>query len=154
PEQGYPLRLLLPGWEGNTNVKWLRRLKLTTEPVYTRDETSKYTDLMADGKARIFTFEVEAKSVITHPSGGQKLEGAGFREIGGLAWSGRGRIEKVEVSTDGGKTWQAAQLNEPRLPKAFTMFRLPWKWDGAEAELMSRCTDETGYVQPTLEELI
>lgn len=154
PEQGYPLRLLLPGWEGNINVKWLHRIHLADQPFYTKDETSKYTDLMADGKARIFTWEMDAKSVITAPCGGQKLEGKGFREISGLAWSGRGRIEKVEVSTDGGKTWAAAQLQEPRYPKAFTRFRMPWSWDGNDAVLSSRAIDETGYVQPSRQALI
>lgn len=154
PEQGYPMRLLLPGFEGNTNVKWLRRIKATAEPTYTRDETSKYTDLLADGKARMFTFELEAKSVITHPSGGQKMGKPGPFEIRGLAWSGRGRIDKVEVSTDGGKSWHAAQLQEPRMPKAFTLFRLPWTWDGGEVTVLSRCTDQTGYVQPTRDELV
>ena len=154
PEQGYPLRLLVPGWEGNISVKWLRRLKAVAEPVMARDETSKYTDLLEDGTARQFTFEMEAKSVITFPSGGQALSGPGFYELRGLAWSGRGRIEKVEVSADGGATWQEAEVQEPRLPKAFTRFRLPWRWEGGEVALVSRATDETGYVQPTVEELI
>src|SRR6266849_4690850 len=154
PEQGYPLRLLVPGWEGNMNVKWLRRIKVVDQPYMTKDETSKYTDLMADGTARQFTFEMDAKSVITYPSGGQKLAGAGLYEIMGLAWSGRGRIERVEVSTDGGKTWQNARIDEPRFRMAFTRFRLPWKWDGQEASLQSRCTDETGYVQPSREALV
>jgi sulfane dehydrogenase subunit SoxC len=154
PEQGYPLRLVIPGWEGNTNVKWLRRIKVVDQPYMTKDETSKYTDLLADGTARQFSFEMDAKSVITRPSGGQKLAGPGFCEITGLAWSGRGRIERVEVSTDGGKTWQNARIDEPRLRMAFSRFRLPWKWDGQEASLQSRCTDETGYVQPTREVLI
>ena len=154
PQQGYPLRLLLPGWEGNMNVKWLRRIKVVDQPYMTKDETSKYTDLMADGMARQFTFEMDAKSLITFPSGGQKLAGPGFYEVTGLAWSGRGRIDLVEVSTDGGKTWQNAGLDEPRLRMAFTRFRIPWKWDGQEASLQSRCTDETGYVQPTREALI
>ncbi|HKX00771.1 MAG TPA: sulfite dehydrogenase [Bryobacteraceae bacterium] len=154
PEQGYPLRLLLPGWEGNSNVKWLRRLKLVDQPQMTRDETAKYTDPMPDGTARQFTFVMEAKSVVTFPSGGQKLAGPGFYEITGLAWSGRGRIDRVEVSTDGGSTWTDAQLQEPRLKIALTRFRLPWRWDGREAVVQSRATDETGYVQPTREELI
>ena len=154
PEQGYPLRLLVPGWEGNINVKWLRRIKAVEEPVMARDETSKYTDLLPDGTARQFTFEMEAKSVITFPSGGQSLAGPGFYEVRGLGWSGRGRIEKVEVSADGGQTWQQAEVQEPRLPKAFTRFRLPWKWEGGEAALISRATDDTGYVQPTVQELI
>ena len=154
PEQGYPLRLVVPGWEGNINVKWLHRLKLTPEPYMTKDETSKYTDLLPDGKARLFTFEMDAKSVITFPSGGQKLRAPGFYEITGLAWSGRGRIEKVEVSVDGGQSWRPAALEEPRLRMAFTRFRYPWRWEGGEAVLQSRCTDETGYTQPGLEELI
>jgi sulfane dehydrogenase subunit SoxC len=148
PEQGYPLRLLLPGWEGNACIKWLRRLKLGTEPYMTREETSHYTDLMPDGKARQFTMVMEAKSVITSPSGGQRVA-SGFVEIRGLAWSGRGRIAKVEVSTDGGRTWQAAVLEGPVLPKCYTRFRLAWRWRGHGAVLQSRCTDETGYVQPS-----
>ena len=154
PEQGYPLRLLLPGFEGNMNVKWLRRLKLGTEPFETREETSKYTDLMPDGTARQFTFVMEAKSVITRPSGGQALRGPGICEISGVAWSGRGRITKVEVSVDGGARWQAAMLDTPVLTKCLTRFRLPWHWDGAPATLMSRATDETGYVQPSRADLV
>jgi sulfane dehydrogenase subunit SoxC len=119
-----------------------------------RDETSHYTDLMPDGTARMFTFAMEAKSLITFPSGGQRLSGPGFYEISGLAWSGRGRIERVEVSTDGGGSWRDAALQEPRLPIAFTRFRMPWNWDGKETSLVSRCTDETGYIQPSREELI
>ncbi len=154
PAQGYPMRLLLPGWEGNTNVKWLHSLKLTDQAYMARDETAKYSDLMPDGKARIFTYRMEAKSVITFPSGGQKLPGAGLYELTGLAWSGSGRIERVEVTTDGGKTWVDAKLHEPRLPTAFTRFRLPWRFDGREAVIASRATDETGYVQPSREALI
>ncbi len=154
PEQGYPLRLILPGWEGNTNVKWLRRIKVTEEPQYTKDETSKYTELMEDGTAWIFTFEMDAKSVITTPSGGHALQGPGFHQITGLAWSGRGKIVSVDVSTDGGSTWTEAELQEPVLPKAFTRFRTDWRWDGAECVLMSRCRDETGYRQPTRDALI
>ena len=112
--QGYPLRLLLPGWEGNTNVKWLHSLKLTDQPYMARDETSKYSDLMPDGKARIFTYRMEAKSVITFPSGGQTLPGNGLYGLTGLAWSGSGRIDRVEITTDGGKSWVDAQLQEPR----------------------------------------
>jgi len=153
PEQGYPLRLLIPGWEGNINVKWLRRLKLGTAPFMTRWETSKYTDLMPDGIARQFTLVMEAKSVITSPSGGQQIR-AGFAEIRGLAWSGRGRVRSVEVSTDNRRTWQPAQLQEPVLPKCHTRFRLPWRWQGQEAILQSRCIDETGYMQPTRQELV
>jgi sulfane dehydrogenase subunit SoxC len=155
PEQGYPLRLLLPGFEGNMNVKWLRRIKVGDQPWYTREETSKYTDLMPDGKARQFTFVMEAKSVITRPSGGQRLTGGpGFYEISGLAWSGHGRITKVEVSTDGGASWRAAELQEPVLSRALTRFRAPWQWDGGPAMLQSRATDETGYLQPRHAELV
>jgi sulfane dehydrogenase subunit SoxC len=154
PEQGYPLRLFLPGYEGNMNVKWLRRLKFGTEPFETREETSKYSDLMPDGTARQFTFVMEAKSVITAPSGGQRLSGRGFREITGIAWSGRGLISRVEVSVDGGAHWQDAPLQAPVLSKCVTRFRLPWRWDGAPAVLMSRAIDETGYVQPTRAALV
>jgi sulfane dehydrogenase subunit SoxC len=154
PQQGYPLRLLLPGFEGNMNVKWLRRLHVTSEPAYSREETSKYTDLMADGIAREFTFYMEAKSIITRPSGGQRLADRGYHEITGVAWSGHGKISKVEVSVDGGKSWQQAKLQEPVLTRALTRFRLPWQWDGQLAVIQSRATDETGYVQPTLAELI
>ena len=154
PEQGYPLRLVLPGWEGNTMIKWLRRLEISDKPFMTREETSKYTDLMKDGTARQFTFTMEAKSVITFPSGEMKLPGPGFYEITGLAWTGRGKVERVEVSTDGGKTWRLAFLQDPIQSLSTTRFRFPWMWDGGPAVLQSRCTDETGYVQPTLKQLV
>jgi sulfane dehydrogenase subunit SoxC len=154
PEQGYPLRLLVPGCEGNLSIKWLRRLKLGVRPWHTRDETSKYTDLMPDGTVRQFSFVMEAKSVITRPSGGHVLKARGFHEISGLAWSGRGRISTVDVSTDGGRSWQRARLDQPILPKALTRFRFPWQWQGGPALLQSRAIDETGYVQPTREQLI
>ena len=154
PAQGYPLRLIIPGWEGNAHVKWLRSLKLTDQAYMARDETAKYTDLMPDGKARIFTYQMEAKSVITFPSGGQKLPGPGLYELTGLAWSGRGKIERVDITTDGGGSWVQAQLQEPRLPLAFTRFRLPWRFDGREAAIASRAVDESGYVQPTRDALI
>ena len=154
PSQGFPLRLILPGWEGNINVKWLRRIKVGNAPWMTREETSKYTDLMSDGTARQFTFVMEAKSVITHPSGGQQLSGPGFWEISGFAWSGRGRIARVDVSTDGGQTWGSANLQEPVLPISLTRFRFPWTWDGGPASLQSRAIDETGYVQPMREQLV
>jgi sulfane dehydrogenase subunit SoxC len=154
PEQGYPLRLLVPGWEGATHVKWLQRIVVADQPYQSRDETSKYTDLMPDGKARQFTFPMEAKSVITYPSGGQTLPGPGLYELTGLAWSGRGRVERVEVTTDGGRSWQDARLQEPRTRLAFVRFRLPWRWEGQAATIASRCTDETGYVQPSREALI
>ena len=154
PEQGYPLRLLLPGWEGNANVKWLRRLKAIDQPAMTREETSKYTDLMPDGSAREFTFVMEPKSLITRPSGGDTLPGPGFYELTGIAWSGRGAIAKVEVTADGGTTWHDAELQSPVLPRAHTRFCFSWRWDGREALIASRCTDETGYTQPVLQELI
>ena len=154
PEQGYPLRLLLPGWEGNSNVKWLHRLEVLDRPAMTRWETSKYTDLMPDGTARQFTFDMDAKSLITRPSGGETLGGPGVYEVTGLAWSGRGTIARVEVSADGGATWQDATLQSPVLPRAHTRFTWSWRWDGREAVLQSRCTDDTGYVQPTLAELV
>ncbi len=154
PEQGYPLRLLAPGCEGSVSVKWLRRIEVAHMPSMARDETSKYTDLLPDGKARQFTLVMDAKSVITRPSGEQKLNGPGFHEFRGLAWSGRGAISRVEVSTDGGRTWSDAEIDGPRYAKAFTRFRSPWRWDGARHVLMSRATDDTGYVQPTLAALL
>src|SRR5258708_3635375 len=154
PAQGYPLRLIIPGWEGNANVKWLHGLKLTDQAYMARDETAKYTDLMPDGKARIFTYQMEAKSIITFPSGGQTLSGPNLYELTGLAWSGRGRIERVDITADGGRSWVKAQLQEPRLPIAFTRFRLPWRFDGRETVIASRAVDESGYVQPTREALI
>jgi sulfane dehydrogenase subunit SoxC len=155
PEQGYPARLMLPGWEGNINVKWLRRLKFGDQPFETREETSKYTDPMPDGSARQFTFVMEAKSTITWPTARIGVMPAqGPWEIRGIAWSGRGRITRVEVSTDGGQTWADARLVDPVLPIAHTRFLLPWTWDGSEAILTSRATDETGYVQPSRQDLV
>jgi sulfane dehydrogenase subunit SoxC len=154
PEQGYPLRLFVPGYEGNVSVKWLRRLKLGDAPFETRDETARYTDLMPDGRARQFTFLMDTKSVITAPSGGQSLPEPGPWEISGLAWSGRGRIARVDVSVDGGALWRRAELQRPVLSKCLTRFRLPWRWDGAPARLMSRAVDETGAEQPGREALI
>jgi sulfane dehydrogenase subunit SoxC len=154
PAQGYPLRLLNPGWEGNTNVKWLRSLIVTDQPFMARDETSKYSDLMPDGKTRIFTYTMEAKSVVTFPSGGQTLPGPGLYEMTGLAWSGLGLVARVQVTLDGGRTWTDAQLQEPRLPLALTRFRLSWRFDGREAVIGSRAIDETGYVQPLRADLI
>jgi sulfane dehydrogenase subunit SoxC len=154
PENGYPLRLIVPGWTGNINVKWLRRLKVVDRPYLTRMDGTGQPVLLPDGKARRLNFVIEAKSVITSPSGGHRLAGPGFHEIRGLAWSGRGLIRRVEVSTDGGKTWRDASLQAPILRFAHTRFRLDWRWDGREVVLQSRCTDETGYVQPTLAELV
>ncbi|MEM6775815.1 MAG: sulfite dehydrogenase [Pseudomonadota bacterium] len=153
PAQGYPMRLLLPGWEGNTSVKWLRRLEVTDGPSMARDETSKYTEPMRDGYIRQFSFEIEARSIITHPAFPAVIE-PGWQELRGIAWSGRGRISRVEVSSDGGRRWQEATLQGPVLPKAHTRFGLPWKWDGQATELLSRATDETGYVQPTLKAIL
>lgn len=149
PSNGYPLRLLLPGYEGNMNVKWLRRLKATSGPTMTKDETSKYTILLPGGKALQFVFPIEAKSVITHPSPGMSMKGACLYEVSGLAWSGYGQISRVDVSADGGKSWAPATLQEPVLPKALTRFRMAWRWDGGPAVLQSRATDSSGYVQPT-----
>ena len=154
PENGYPLRLILPGFEGNMNVKWLRRLKLGDQPFQTREETSKYTDLLADGRAWQFNFVMEVKSVVTRPSPGRGPDRPGFCEVSGLAWSGRGRIARVEVSVDGGATWRDAALQEPVLPKCLTRFRLPWSWDGGPAVLMSRAWDETGASQPARADLV
>ncbi len=154
PENGYPLRLIVPGWEGVLNVKWLRRLKVTDRPVMARNETSKYTELQPSGKARMFTFPIEAKSLITSPSAHMLLKEKGLYQITGLAWSGRGKISKVEVSADGGKTWADAELQEPVLDRALTRFRLPWNWNGKLAVLKSRATDETGYVQPERNKLV
>jgi sulfane dehydrogenase subunit SoxC len=154
PEQGYPLRLIAPGYEGNVCVKWLRRIKVADTAYMTRDETSKYTDLLAGGKARIFSYVMEAKSVITRPSGGQRLPGPGKYEISGLAWSGAGEIRGVEISTDGGQTWRPAEIEGPIHSKAFTRFRTMWEWDGSPAVIASRAIDKTGYVQPPRETLI
>ena len=153
PEQGYPLRLLLPGWEGNANVKWLRRIEITDRPTHTREETSKYTDPLGDGTARQFSFTMDAKSVITFPSYPYVLPDRGWWEIKGLAWTGRGRITKVEVSTDGGRNWVEAALQGPILPKCTVRFRHLFEWNGGETLIMSRATDETGYVQPTVQQL-
>jgi sulfane dehydrogenase subunit SoxC len=154
PENGYPVRLFLPGYEGNMHVKWLRRLKVTPTPTMTKDETSKYTDLQADGKALMFTFPMEVKSLITRPSLSLTLQGPGFYEVSGIAWSGKGTIKQVEVSADGGRTWAAAALSAPVLPQALTRFRIAWQWNGAPAVLKSRATDDTGEVQPTRDALV
>lgn len=153
PEQGFPFRLFLPGWEGNTSVKWLRRIELSDEPFMTREETSKYTEAIKDGKIRMFSFDIDARSIITFPSYPQSIE-KGWIEIKGLAWSGRGKVAKVEVSTNAGKAWQIADIQEPVLDKAHVRFRYLWKWNGEETEIMSRITDETGYTQPTFQQLV
>jgi sulfane dehydrogenase subunit SoxC len=153
PEQGYPVRLVVPGWEGNVWVKWLRRIKVGDEPWYAREETAKYTDLLADGTARKFTFVMDAKSVITSPSPQAPLRQRGFTVISGLAWSGRGRVRRVDVSLDGGRNWRAARLDGLVLDKACTRFYAELDWNGEEFLLQSRAIDETGYVQPSKAEL-
>ena len=152
PEQGYPARLVLPGWEGNMSVKWIRRIELSDGPFMTREETSKYTESIGKGKVRQFSFTMDARSIITYPTYPRQIE-RGWIEIRGLAWSGRGKISKVEVSVDGGKRWLTAKLQEPVLDKAHTIFRHLWNWDGKETEIMSRAYDETGYCQPTFQQL-
>jgi sulfane dehydrogenase subunit SoxC len=154
PSNGYPMRLLLPGYEGNMNVKWLRRIKVTEGPTMTKDETSKYTITLPDGKSLQFVLPMEGKSVITQPSPGLTMKGSGLYEISGLAWSGYGKITKVEISADSGKSWAQAALQPPVLSKALTRFRMPWRWNGGPAVLQSRATDETGYMQPTREKMI
>jgi sulfane dehydrogenase subunit SoxC len=154
PGNGYPMRLLLPGWEGNMNVKWLRRIKLVDQPGMSYYEARTYAPILPNGKAYQFYFLQEVKSFITHPSPELKMSGAGFYEISGVAYSANGRIAKVMVTADGGKTWAEAALQDPVLPKAFTRFRLPWKWDGGPAVLQSRAWDEGGNVQPTRTEVI
>lgn len=153
PEQGYPLRLLNPGWEGNTSIKWLRRLEIGDKPWHHREETSKYTDLMSNGKARQFSWVQEANSVITQPCPEKSLKRKGLYEIEGLAWSGRGKITRVDVSFDGGVNWTQASLKGEVLPKCLTRFSIPWEFTGEPALLQSRSVDETGYVQPTLAQL-
>jgi sulfane dehydrogenase subunit SoxC len=148
PAHGYPVRLLVPGWEANVSIKWLRRLELKDRPTMTKDETAKYTDPLPGDRARQFSFVQDAKSIITSPAHPDVLT-PGFWPVQGLAWSGRGRVTRVEVSADGGKTWHDAELTGAQHPKAAVRFVHPWRWDGAPALLMSRVTDETGYVQPT-----
>lgn len=149
PSNGYPMRLFLPGWEGNMCVKWLRTIKVTAEPAMTKDETSKYSDLRDDGVAELFSFPMGVKSIITSPSPGLELGEQGVYQVSGLAWSGAGRIRRVEVSADGGRSWAEAALDEHVMPKCLTRFRIPWRWEGGTATLVSRATDDTGAVQPT-----
>ena len=154
PANGYPARLLLPGWEGNMSIKWLRRIKLTDAPGMTFPETKTYTQLLPNGKAYQFYFVQEVKSFITQPSPDLKMSGPGLYEISGLAFSGDGRITRVMVSADGGKSWAQATLQEPVLDKSFTRFRLPWRWNGGPAILQSRAWDDKGNVQPTRVEFV
>ncbi|HEX2449783.1 MAG TPA: sulfite dehydrogenase [Gemmatimonadales bacterium] len=152
PAAGYPVRLLLPGWEGNACVKWIRRLELIAQPNMSRDETSRYTDPLPNDTARRFSFVMDVKSTLTHPTYPAVLAGAGWTELRGIAWSGRGKITRVDLSTDGGRTWSEAELQQPVLDKAHVRFTRMWKWDGRRAVVMSRATDETGATQPTLEQ--
>jgi sulfane dehydrogenase subunit SoxC len=152
-EQGYPVRLVVPGWEGNMWVKWLRRLEFGDMPYMTREETSKYTDLLPDGKARMFTWVMDAKSVVTSPSPEKPILQKGIHQLRGLAWSGRGKISRVDVSLDGGKNWKTSKLHDPVMDKSLTRFTLPFEWNGEELLIQSRAVDETNYVQPTIQEL-
>jgi sulfane dehydrogenase subunit SoxC len=153
PEQGFPLRLLVPGVQGVSNVKWLRRLEVGDQPWNTREESLHYIDMMPNGVHRQYSWIQEAKSVITSPSGGQVLVDRGYHQITGLAWSGRGKVARVDVSSDGGRNWRTARLQEPVLTKALTRFRIDWTWNGGPALLQSRVIDDTGFVQPTLAQL-
>ncbi|WP_281648410.1 sulfite dehydrogenase [Parendozoicomonas sp. Alg238-R29] len=153
PAQGYPLRLIVPGCEGNMNVKWLRRIEVSDQPFMTREETSKYSDPLRNGTVRQFSFVMDAKSIITRPTYPMQLE-KGWHEIRGVAWSGRGKVKSVEVSDDGGKSWHSADIQPPILNKSSVRFGLLWNWDGTERILTSRATDDTGYVQPSVKELI
>ncbi len=153
-EHGYPVRLVVPGWEGNMWVKWLRRIEVTANAVESREETSKYTDTMADGSSRKWTWVMDAKSIVTSPSPQAPIKhGPGPLVITGLAWSGRGSIARVDVSVDGGKNWRTARLAPHTNNKALHRFYLEHDWDGSEMLLQSRAIDSTGYVQPTKDEL-
>lgn len=154
PGNGYPMRLLLPGWEGNMNIKWLRQIKLVDQPAMSHSEARTYTPILPDGNAYQFFFLQEVKSFITHPSPGLALSGPGYYEISGIAYSAGGRISKVMVSADGGRSWAQAALQGPVHSKAFTRFRTPWRWDGGPAVLLSRAWDEAGNVQPTRAEIV
>ena len=153
PEQGYPARLVVPGWEGNMWIKWIRRIEFGDMPYLTREETSKYTDLMTDGSARMFTWVMEAKSVVTFPSPENPLNKKGLHQLRGLAWSGRGKIRRVDVSLDGGRNWNTTNIHGPILNKSLTRFTMPFYWSGDEMLVQARAVDETGYVQPTIKEL-
>jgi sulfane dehydrogenase subunit SoxC len=152
-EQGYPLRIVVPGWEGNMWVKWLRRIEVGDEPWHHREETSKYTDLLADGRSRRFTWVMDAKSVVTNPSPQAPLRRKGPNVLTGLAWSGRGAVRRVDVSLDGGRNWRTARLDGPVLPLSLARFYVDFDWQGQELMVQSRAMDDTGYVQPTKDEL-
>ncbi|SCX72026.1 sulfite dehydrogenase [Variovorax sp. EL159] len=153
PEQGYPLRLVVPGVQGVSWIKYLRRIELGDQPYGTKDETVHYVDLMPDGQHRQYTSIQECKSVVTTPSGGQMLLDKGFYNITGLAWSGRGKVKRVDVSVDGGRNWRTARLESPVLSKCLTRFNIDWVWDGSPAIIQSRAMDDTGYVQPSYRQL-
>jgi sulfane dehydrogenase subunit SoxC len=154
PEQGYPLRLVVPGWEGNMWVKWLRRIEVGDQPWHHREETSKYTDLLKDGKARRFTWVMDAKSVITNPSPQAPiLHSNGPTILSGVAWSGRGTIPRVDVTIDGGKNWNTARMSGPSFDKSMHRFYYEFNWNGSDLLVQSRAHDSTGYVQPTKDEL-
>src|SRR5688572_1751993 len=153
PENGYPLRLVAPGLQGVSWVKWLRRIEVGDQPWGAKDEALHYVDLMPDGRHRQYSSIQECKSVITSPSGGQTLLDKGFHNVTGLAWSGRGRVKRVDVSFDGGRNWKTARLESPVLPKCLTRFNIDWAWKGGPAVLQSRAIDETGYVQPKINQL-
>ena len=151
PEQGYPARLFNPGWEGNTSIKWLRRIEVTRQPSMTREETARYSEYTRGNKVRQFSFVMDARSLITSPGYPETIR-PGFVPIQGIAWSGRGKISRVEISVDNRKTWQPAMLQEPVLSKSCTRFHFPWQWDGEPTVIWSRATDETEYRQPSLDE--
>ena len=153
PENGYPLRLVVPGVQGVSWIKYLRRIKVGDQPFFTKDEEIHYVDLMPDGTYRQFTSIQECKSVITTPSGAQTLLDKGYYNITGLAWSGRGKVKRVDVSVDGGRNWRTARLEGTPLPKALTRFNIDWVWDGSPAILQSRAMDDTDYVQPKINQL-
>jgi sulfane dehydrogenase subunit SoxC len=153
PENGYPLRLVAPGLQGVSWVKWLRRIEVGDQPWGTKDETLHYVDLMPDGTHRQYSSIQECKSVITSPSGGQVLLDKGYYNVTGLAWSGRGKVKRVDVSVDGGRNWRTARLETPVLGKCLTRFNIDWAWNGGPCVLQSRAMDETGYVQPKINQL-
>jgi sulfane dehydrogenase subunit SoxC len=153
PEQGYPLRAVIPGWEGSLWIKWLRRIEVGDQPWQTREETAKYTDLMADGRARKHTFIMDAKSVVTNPSPQAPLKYKGRNVLSGFAWSGRGTVTRVDVSLDGGRNWLIARIDGPVLDKSLTRFYVDFEWNGQEMMIQSRAMDSTGYLQPTRDEL-
>jgi DMSO/TMAO reductase YedYZ molybdopterin-dependent catalytic subunit len=154
PGNGYPMRLLLSGWEGNMNIKWVRRIQLTEEPGMAFYEARTYAPILPGGKAYRFYFLQEVKSFITNPSPGLALNGPGFYEISGIAYSGNGRVARVMVSADSVKSWAQAELQQPVLSKGFTRFRVPWRWDDGPAVLQSRAWDEAGDALPTRSQLV